>query len=147
MKINTCLTNLYQFFSEKDLHLLLERMPEPLCLLNSNEFGQPLQFIYANTKAEELLNMSADELCTFTWSEFFGAQLESTMEEIEETYKDRLYTHKQSPLFNHLQGRALKVSLKDFFTTDGKPFFCPNYCRCHGSLSDEGKVTCHIIGV
>lgn len=123
MKSNILFTNLTQLFDEKDLYTLLERIPEPLCLLDCNEYGIPRQFIYANPKAEELLKMTAEELCTYTWDEVFGAPLQGTIEEIEKKYQGQSYENKESPLSKYLKGHALKVSLKDFATADGTPYF------------------------
>lgn len=122
MKSNTQFTNLHHLFNENDLCRLLERIPEPLCLLDCHSQGIPRRFIYANPKAEELLKMTAEELCTYTWDEIFGAPLQGSMEEIEEKYQGQSYEHKESPLSKHLKGHALKVSLKDFTTMDGTPY-------------------------
>lgn len=123
METNAQFSGLSHFFTEQDLQKLLDRIPEPLCLLNSNEDGQPFQFVYANAKAEEFLKLPAEELCTFTWAEVFGTPLEGTLEELKQKSKDQPIEYKESPLAKQLKGHALKVSIEDFYTVEGSLYF------------------------
>ncbi len=80
----------------EDYQQLLNQLPEPLCLLSSTATGLPDQFLFANSKAQELLGLSDSELHNCTWEESFQSQL---------------------------SGRALRICLQDFQTKDGKSYF------------------------
>lgn len=123
MENNDFMVDLRLHFTEEDLCILLKRIPEPLCLLSGNEHHQPERFIYVNDKAEKLLQMSREELCTYTWEDVFGIPKDANFEEVQEEYKDKTYEHKQSPLEKNLKGHALKVSLQDIALANGKTYF------------------------
>lgn len=110
-------------FSPEDFQLLLEKMPEPLCLIASNQFQQPDRFMFANEKVEQLLKITKEELCTYTWEDVFGIPKDIDLEEVQEKYKDIPYQPKTSPLEKTIKGRALKVSLVDVQLSTGDTYF------------------------
>lgn len=80
----------------EDYQLLLHQLPEPLCLVSSTHTGQPDSILFANAKAQELLQLTEKEWQEYTWEQVF---------------------------ITHLSGRALRICLQDFTTGDGNLYY------------------------
>lgn len=114
---------LNKMFSFNELAIIVEHIPEPLCIIRGDEQNRPDRIIYANKKAEELLHLTRMELSNYTLEQLLGIPKDTTMAELEEKHRDEPLHHDDTPLKKHLDGKALKVNLEPFTTDDGKTSF------------------------
>lgn len=115
--------SLRKHFTLNDMFLLMEKLPEPVCILSSDNDGQPDQFIYVNEEGEKLLEIPSAELRSYTWEEVFGISKDTDLKKLEKQYNQKAYDYNESPLKKNLKGRALRVSLKDFRLSTGETYF------------------------
>jgi len=116
-------TSIDSLFGLEDFQVMLRRLPEPLCILSSTNEQKPDRFLFVNKRAEDLLLLSEQELRTYSWSEVFGFDAQSNLQEMEKQTAYEPFTYKPSPLSKQLKGHALRISLRDFQTQTGETYF------------------------
>lgn len=122
-------------FSLQDFIQLSNYFPEPCCILTKKD-DQPNTFLYANTKAKELLQLSNNELSLYNWKNVFGNQLHIDVQlpnEAEATCQFQTYMH----------NRLLKMSLHHFHTANNEAFYWLTLAevRSPQEINEQLKIT------
>ncbi|AYC30529.1 EAL and GGDEF domain-containing protein [Paenisporosarcina cavernae] len=116
------LASLKTIFHHEDFHLLLEKFPEPICILSTDEDEKPHQFIYANKRTEELFGFSADFICTYTWEEMFGIPRDADLQKFSDKSQNTPYEYKESPLEETMKGKSLKINIREVEGVEKKKY-------------------------
>lgn len=96
-------------YSANDFSRIIENFPDPVCLFTTRDQKYPDRLFYVNQKALELIQLSKQELYTYTWEELFEIPSDGDIDELRERTRKQGIAIKRSPLKKNLKGVALKV--------------------------------------
>lgn len=96
-------------YTSNDFSQFIENFPVPVCLFEMREGKFPHRFLYVNQKAIELMELTKDEILTYTWEDMFGIASDSDLEQLSEESKENPIYVEDTPLKRNLEGKSLKV--------------------------------------
>ena len=100
---------LASLYSANDFSRIIENFPDPVCLFTTRDQKYPDRLFYVNQKALELIQLSKEELYTYTWEELFEIPSDGDIEALREQTRNQGIPIKSSPLKKNLTGYALKI--------------------------------------